>query len=147
MDKILIDNNSVDFILENGEVFVEATKKYKFFVCTSVVEELAKIPDTKLEKRIKLFVSLCKFGATFINDSCFVLGYARIGMSNLGDCKVYNEILNSNRTNVRDSIIADTAVTNSCILLTNDTALYNKMKRFHYSVINHTEFKEIINNG
>ena len=146
MDKILIDNNSVDFILENEETFIKATKKYSFYICTSVVEELANIPDTKQNKRVSLFISLCKFGATFINDSCFVLGYARFGVSNLGEGKVYKEILNESKNNVRDSIIADTAVTNQCILLTNDSNLYKKMKKLNYQVMNFTEFKEIINN-
>ena len=145
-DKILIDNNTVDFILENEQLFIKANKKYKFFVCTSVVEELAKIPDTKKDRRIRLFISFSKFGATFINDSCFALGYSRFGVSNLGECKVYKEILNESKNNIRDAIIADTAVTNDCILLTNDTDFYNKMKNLNYRVMNFKEFMEQ-NNG
>lgn len=144
-DKILIDNNTVDFILDNEDLFVKATSRYDFFVCTSVVEELASIPDSKKDKRIKLFITLSKFGATFINDSCFILGYARFGVSNLGEYKVYKEILNESKNNVRDAIIADTAVTNNCILLTGDTGLYKKMKNLNYRVINFEEFKENTN--
>jgi rRNA-processing protein FCF1 len=147
MDKILLDNNGIDFILENEELFIKATKKYNFYVCTNVVEELAKIPDTKKEKRIRLFITLCKFGATFINDSCHVLGVGRLGMSNLGEGTVYYEILNENNSNVRDAIIADTAVTNNCILLTDDTRLNKKMKNLNYRVMKFKEFEKDINNG
>lgn len=144
-NKILIDNNTVDFILSNEELFVNAAEKYSFFVCTSVVEELAKIPDSKQNKRIRLFIALSKFGVTFINDSCFILGYARFGVSNLGEGKVYKEILNDSKNNIRDAIIADTAVANDCILLTSDISLYKKMKKLNYSVMNFEEFKEKTN--
>lgn len=146
-EKILIDNNTVDFILENKDLFIRAARRYQFYVCTSVVEELASIPDSKKDKRITLFIALSKFGATFINDSCLIVGYSRIGACNIGDFRVYEEILNESKNNVRDAIIANTAVVNNCILLTGDIALYKKMKNLKYRVMNFEEFMEENTNG
>ena len=91
-----------------------------------------------------MFIAFSRFGATFINDSCLILGHSRWDVSNFGDGQVYKEILNPSLNNIDDSIIADTAVTNNCILLTNDTELYGKMKNLNYRAMNFQEFEEAI---
>lgn len=146
MEKILLDNNAIDFLFQNEEIFIKAKKNYQFFVSASVVEELANIPDEKKEKRIKLFISLCKLETTFLNDSCCIVGFARFGVSNLGEGKVYKEILKESKGNVRDAILADTAVSNGCVLLTDDKGLSERMRKHGYKVVNFEEFKEK-NNG
>ena len=112
-----------------------------------MVGELAKIPDSKQNKRIALFITFSKLGATFIPDSCAIYGHSRYGCCKWGAGKVYHEILNDSKNNIEDAIIADTAVTNDCILLTNDSRFYNKMKRLNYNVMNFTEFEEDNSNG
>ena len=140
MKKILIDCNCIDFLLTNEKDFMEKKNEYQYFVSSSVVEEIATIPDDKKNRRIALFLALCKIGANFLNDSCFVFGKARFGFSNLGEGKVYSEALNESHNNTRDSIIADTAVTNDCILLTNDSKFCKKMKRLGYAALSFEEF-------
>ena len=140
MKKILIDCNCIDFLLTNEKEFLEKKNEYKYFVSSSVVEEIATISDDKINKRISLFLALCKIGASFLNDSCFILGKARLGFTNLGEGKVYSEILNESQNNTRDSIIADTAVTNDCVLLTNDSKFCKKMKRLGYAALSFEEF-------
>lgn len=140
MKRILIDCNCIDFLLTNEIDFLEKKSKYNYFVSSSVVEEIATIPDDKKNKRICLFLALCKIGASFLNDSCFILGKARLGFSNLGNGTVYSQILNESHNNIRDSIIADTAVTNDCILLTNDLKFCKKMNKLGYAALSFEEF-------
>ena len=53
-------------------------------------------------------------------------------------------ILNQNKSNIVDAVIATTAVANDCILITEDKKLYNKMKNFGYKVMNFAELQETI---
>ena len=111
---LFLDNNSIDVINENIELFKQLDKLYKYCISPSVLEELANIPDNKKETRIKNLITLIEMQPKFIYDSVFIFGYSRLDCACLGDGRVYNEILNSSHNNVRDAIIADTAVNNNC---------------------------------
>lgn len=133
--KILFDNNAIDTVLKNSDLYKSLIHKYEFYVCTTVIEELANISDNEKEKRIKLFISFAKMEMKFISDSVFILDHSRLDCACLGNGVVYNQVLNKNKSNIKDAIIADTAVTRDCILLTEDKKLYKKMKSLNYKVI------------
>lgn len=63
------------------------------------------------------------------------MGVSRWDARKNGNGKAYNLILNENFSNIRDSIIADTAVTNGLTLITNDKDLLNKMKNGNFNAI------------
>jgi len=141
--KLLIDNNIINKLLENIELFKKKRDRISYCVSAQIVEELANIPDSKKEDRIKLFISLAQIEAQFLLDSVMIWDISRFDLSKYGDGIVYNKILKESKNNIRDAIIADTAVSNDCILLTNDVDLYSRMKNFGYDVLNFDEFRTL----
>lgn len=141
--KLFLDNNSIDVIYENNKLFEKLKKIFIYCISPSVLEELANIPDNKKEKRIKNLITLIELQPKFIYDSVFILDYSRLDCACLGDGKVYNEILNNSHNNVRDAIVADTAINNKCILFTEDVRFYNKMKKRGYDCVNLIDLKKM----
>lgn len=144
-NKILFDNNAIDTILDNFNLFKKLSKFYSYFASPTILEELATIPDDKKEKRIKNIISMFQLNFKLINDSVFIIGHSRLNCACLGNGYIYNKILNKSKNNIKDAIIADTATINKCILYTNDLRLYNKMKKLNLNVINLEELKKVEN--
>lgn len=71
---------------------------------------------------------------------CVVGERARIGYVKIGTGSVYSQILNENNSNRDDAIIADTAVSEGCTLVTADIRFLNKMNSYGYSAISFDEF-------
>lgn len=140
--KILLDNNAIDLVQKHWDNIEPLKEKHNFFISPSCLEELANMPDQKIENRIKNLIYLVELSPTFLLDSVFVFGYSRLGCACFGKCEIYYKILNQSKSNIRDAILADTAYTNECYLLTNDKTLYNKMKSLNLKVIT---FEELIN--
>lgn len=97
--------------------------------------------DYRKKLGIKNLLLLARLEAKFILDSVTVADYSRVDNCTLGDGIVYDQILNENKSNIRDAILADTAVNNGLTLLTNDVRLYDKMKKYSYNVLNVNELK------
>jgi predicted nucleic acid-binding protein len=145
MRKLLFDNNVFDNILEHGEVFDSLRSKYEYFTCATAVEELAKIPDSKMESRIKLLLSFAKLEVKFLADSVGFWDMSRFDMIDWATdeaSRICELLLNSNKTNKRDAIIGTTAVVRNCTLLTTDKDLITKMNSNNFSVMSYDEFKE-----
>ena len=137
--RILFDNNSIDKVSEHLDEYKKLKKKIDFFVCATVIAELADIPDSKKEVRLKRLLSFVDIEARLLPDACFIWGYSIWGNACWGAGKVYESILNEKGGNIKDAIIAETAVKNNCVLLTNDKTLYKRMKDHGYDVISHKE--------
>ncbi|MCL1949220.1 MAG: hypothetical protein FWF59_05770 [Turicibacter sp.] len=143
-EKILIDNNILNILNTEVQVFEGLSSKYDFYVCSTVIEELANMPDAKKEERVRLLLSFAKMGIRFVTDAVFIIGHNRLDCSRIPSDKaseVYNSLLNESSKNVKDAIIATTAVVDGCILLTDDKKLKNKMKQLQYRVMSFEEFK------
>lgn len=147
-EKLMIDNNAIDIdiIRENESLLKIIRKKYNFYVSPSVLEELSKIKDDKLEDRIRNIIALIELNPKFIYDSVFIWDHSRFDCACLGNGEVYKKILNESKNNINDAIIADTSVNNNCILFTCDKRFYNKMKRYGYKCVNLDDLKEIAKN-
>lgn len=83
---------------------------------------------------------LADLRAHLVPTSVSILGKARLGYTRLGDGSVYHKILNDSKNNISDAIIADTAVIEGCILITEDIKFQKKMKRYEYDVMSFDEF-------
>lgn len=142
--RVLIDNNCIDTLGVFSDIYKHLTSQYEFCVSSIIVEELASIPDDKMEKRIKTFIALSKAEVKFVLDAIKIYGVTRYDCCRYADektRKVYHEILNESGNNVKDAIIAATAAYENCILLTNDKELYKKMKEHGYAVMSFDELK------
>lgn len=100
----------------------------------------------KKATRIINMIRLASLRAKLIPTSVVISNYSRLDMARMGNGIVYNQMLNESKNNIKDAIIADTAVTESCTLITEDVELYKKMKRHSYSVMNITEFLTLLQN-
>lgn len=140
MKKIMFDTNIFDKLNMVINDSKNATDRYEYYVTTIQVEELCEIPDSKIETRKLNILQLAELRAKLVPISVFVLnGRARLGYARLGDGKAYSKVLKENGSNSDDAIIADTAVYEGCILVTEDKELYRKMKYYGYDVMNLSE--------
>lgn len=142
MKKIMFDTNVFDKLSQLiDKIKKSAEKQYEYYVTTIQVEELCEIPDSKKDIRIRNILMLADLRARLVPISvCILNGRARLGYTRLGSGEVYNKILNENKSNEDDAVIADTAVFEGCILITEDKDLYSRMKNNDYSVMYLDEF-------
>ena len=77
-----------------------------------------------------------------IPTESFVLGYTRLGYGKLGTAGYYEKLLNEKKTNIKDSIIGDTAIKNKFIIVTEDKGFTKKVKVLGGVTITPKEFTE-----
>lgn len=142
----MFDSNVFDRlpqIIEKIKNFAET--QYECYITTIQVEELCEIPDCKIEIRVRNILSLADVGAKLVPISVFVLnGRARLGYARSGNGEVYHKILNKNKSNTEDAVIADTAVTEECTVITEDKDLYSRMTKHGYNAIYLSDFIDTI---
>ena len=136
--KIMFDSNIFDKLPTFIDQIKSSTTIYEYYITTIQVEELCDIPD--IEKRKTNILMLADLRAKLIPNSVCVLGHSRLGYSRLGEGDVYNLIINENKSNIKDAIIADTAVKEGCTLITEDKRFYNKMKSNGFAVLKFDDF-------
>lgn len=141
---IVFDTNTFDEILA-GEMPLDLIKKsislgYRYFITHIQTDELSNIPDNKKDKRAKLVLFLSSVSPSLIPTESFVLGYSRLGFAKLGTPGFYEKLLNENKTNIKDSIIGDTAIKNNFILVTEDDKFFKKIKELGGNAITTLEF-------
>lgn len=142
MKKIMFDSNVFDQLPGIiHKIKSSAETQYEYYITTIQVEELCEIPDNKKDIRVRNILMLAELRAKLVPISLFILnGRARLGYARLGSGVVYNKILNNNRSNTDDAVIADTAVFEGCMLVTEDKELYNRMTKNGYEVMYLSEF-------
>lgn len=143
--KILLDNNAIDQIANNID-FIKAHKEISFYICREIAEEVSRKSDTY--NPLTNIISLFKIAPSYLPNSVFVLGHSLLdGESQFCDkntASVYENILKETKSNIPDAIIAATAVSNGCTLITYDSELYKKMKKYGYSVITFEELRDLV---
>ncbi|MGE5579250.1 MAG: PIN domain-containing protein [Bacillota bacterium] len=142
MKRIMFDSNVFDQLPAIIETIKPAIgQMYELCVTTVQVEELCETPDPKKEKRAVNMLMLADLRPRLVPLSVCVLGSrARLGYARFGDGEVYEQILNASRSNTDDALIADTAVTEGCTLVTEDRDLYSRMQKNGYAVMSLSEF-------
>lgn len=148
MQKVMFDCNSFSKLLElnDWQAFLsKAREKYELCVASIQVEELAQIPDSKMECRIRHILCLCEMKATVVSTSV-VMGYGRLGFCAFTDENdtTYEDLLNENRSNVHDAMIGDAAKREGCLLITNDGRFIKKLRRNGIDTMSFEEFRNTI---
>ena len=149
MQKIMFDSNVFDRLPRIiDRIKKSAGTQYEYYVTTIQVQELCEIPDWKKGVRITNVLMLADLRARLVPLSVFILnGKARLGYSRLGSGAVYRKILNSCHSNIDDAAIADTAVFEGCILVTEDKDLHRRMSEHGYEVMHLADFLEALGNS
>ena len=148
MQKVMFDCNSFSKLLELNDwqtFLTKAREKYEFCVASIQVEELAQIRDKDMEKRIRHILCLCEMKATIVATS-FVFGEARFGFFAFADENdtTYEDLLNENKSNVRDAMIGDAAKREGCLLITNDGRFIKKLHKNSIDTMTFEEFKNTV---
>lgn len=148
MQKVMFDCNSFSKLLElnDWQTFLsKAREKYELCVASIQIEELAQIPDSKMECRIRHILCLCEMKATVVPTSV-VMGYGRLGFCAFADVDdtTYEDLLNENRSNVHDAMIGDAAKREGCLLITNDGRFIKKLRRNGIGTMSFEEFRNTI---
>mgnify|MGYP000925810503 CR=1 FL=1 len=146
MKKIMFDSNVFDKLPNIiNKIKDSSEKQYEYYITTIQVEELCEIPDSKKNIRVNNILMLADLRAKLVPISVFILnGRARLGYARLGNGEIYKKILNENKSNIDDAIIADTCVFEGCTLVTEDKDLYSRMSRNGFEVIYFTDFMNSI---
>ena len=148
MQKVMFDCNAFSALLQLNDwksFLSKAQDKYELCVASIQVEELARIPDSKMECRIRHILCLCEMKATIVPTS-IVVGYGRLGFCAFTDENdvIYEELLNENRSNVRDAMIGDAAKREGCLLITNDGRFIAKLRKNSVDTMTFAEFTHAV---
>jgi len=141
----MFDSCSFDKIIEYGDkekLENSLEKDYEYFITSIQIEEICRIPDE--EKRISIMLHISSMRPKIISTHSFVLGYARLGYARFGDSILYKQLLNSNKSNVKDAIIAETAIKEDCTLVTEDKDFIKIMKKNDYETISYIELTKLL---
>lgn len=138
--KIMFDTNVFDKLQTIIEKLEKTTDNYEYYITTIQIDEIASIPDTKIETRKMNILLLARLRAIIVPLSFCVLGKARLGYAKMGNGLIYHNMLNENKNNLGDALIADTSVSEECTLITEDIKLYKKMKLNNYDAMTLNDF-------
>lgn len=130
--KIMFDSNIFDEF-ESGKITFEdidkAKKKgFRFYITSIQYKEINDISDK--EKREKLFLFIGKINPEIVSTESTSLGLSRLGLSKFSDGELIKQLDNDNPKRRKDALIAETALKNDYILVTNDLLLIKGVTRF-----------------
>lgn len=143
MNRYMIDSNIIDQLIT-----MESIPDGDYYIPATVVEELASIPDNKKEKRMRIFLKLCKLQATLV-PVITVLDHCRLGycvFASEDEGRYYRDICNkmksvdSSKEHIKDAMIAVAAKQKDCILVTEDKLLRDTVKKLGCSACSWNEF-------
>ena len=148
----MLDTNVYNKLLDN-EICINGLKG-EFFTTHIPKDELN---DTQKEERRKqLEAKFKEISHRELPTESLVWGTSKWGKAKFSDGKFYKKLLNllerakpKDRGNIKDALIAETAVKNSFILVTNDVALQEAVKEIdpNFQVIDFTKFIEVMKNA
>lgn len=145
---VMFDTNSFDKILDGllpvSLIKNSLVKGYRYFVTHIQTDELSNTPDQKKDKRANLVLFLSTVSPSLIPTESFILGYSRLNFSKLGTAGFYEQLLNESKTNIKDSIIGDTAIKNQFLLITEDKRFAKKVKSLGGDAINLDSFRKLL---
>lgn len=150
MQKVMFDCNTFSKLLKLSdwqEFIAKARVKYELCVAAIQVEELAQIPDDKMETRIQHILCLCEMKATIVQTAA-VMEHGRLGFCAFADENdtTYEDLLNESKNNIHDAMIGDAAKREGCLLITNDCRFKKKLCRNGIDAMSFEAFAASIEN-
>lgn len=139
--KVMFDANAFDNAINCVHAIKEHLDTIDVFVTDIQIEEIASIPDAKIEKRIAVFDCLCDLRPKLIPH---VFTFDRINFNHFSFVTEpkYMEILKKSGKNQNDALIAATAISEGCILVTDDKEMAKLTRDAGGEVISFKEFMD-----
>lgn len=126
--KYLLDTSAINRILDGEYEIGELPENSEFFITHVQIDEINNTADTNRRARLSLMQSQIR--PELIPTETLVLDYSRLDNAKLGDGEKYKRILasleklsNRKPNNIRDALIAETALANDYCLITADSDL------------------------
>ncbi|HET55860.1 MAG TPA: hypothetical protein ENN33_11650 [Ignavibacteria bacterium] len=119
----------------------------EFYITHIQNDELNEWDD--VEERKKATLLLAKIKPIVLPTESFIVGESRLGYAKLGDGEVLNEVINRRNMekNIRDALIAETAILNNIILVTDDGPLTKVAKDKEVRITNSKNLFDFIRGG
>lgn len=147
MDGYMFDTNIFNAILDRKIDISQFSSKASYFVTHIQFDELQK--TTKDERRNKLIQTFTQVAPKSMPTESFALGISRLGFAKLSDGQLITRLLEhldslnrSKDNNEQDVLIAETAITNNLVLVTNDKDLRDTIRAFQGRAVSLQEFLE-----
>lgn len=144
--RIMLDSNIIDEIAIGNITtrdFEEAKKRgFQFFLTTVQIDEMNSCKDEEKRKKLNIFTIAIK--PELVSTESTILGVSRLGYAKLGDGVIFNEIEGGKEKMKKDALIAETAIKNQMILLTNDKKLRNILLTSGAKAMDIEEFKILL---
>ena len=145
--KYMFDSNIFDKLLETDEGGFIAEQNIEILITSVQLEELANTPDKKIEKRRNFIIKLCSLRPRLVPNSALA-GKCRAGLAVADTGIQYKAIKNDidskekkGKNNTNDALIADAALREGCILVTDDAACREAMNKNGGTAITWKDFK------
>lgn len=137
--KIMFDTNSFDKMQTELDKLLLCTDKIEYYVTDIQIKELVSIPDKNITTRINNVLCLFDLRPQTVHTS---FSYKNLRFSKLcfSTGSYVDEITNGNINHANDALIADAAIRENCILITNDIKLTKKMNTLNKKVMTFEDF-------
>ena len=137
--RIMLDTNAFDKLLEAGGIDASNLGKIQLFITSIQIKELASIQDKQINKRINMFMMVCNLRPVIVP---IAFSFSNLTFSHLkySAGEIEGDIRKENGSNEKDALIADAAVREGCILITNDNELRKKMLAINAQVMTYENF-------
>lgn len=126
--KYLLDTSAINRILDERLDISELPPNSEYAITHLQIDEINNTKNSDRRARLSLMQSQIR--PELIQTNTLVVDISRVDHAKLGNGKIYKEILNelecaksSKENNIRDALIAETAIVNGYCLLTADNAL------------------------
>lgn len=142
MNRYLLDTSALNAI-DNETLLAINGSIHQYFVTHIQKDELGKTKDDL--RRSALFALYKKVRKISIATDSLVLGVSRLDQAKLGQSDLYNQIKNEldkfkrKKNNIEDALIAETAIINDLILVSNDKNLLIVTRNFGGTAITFIE--------
>nr|WP_321409315.1 type II toxin-antitoxin system VapC family toxin [uncultured Carboxylicivirga sp.] len=133
MKKIMLDSNIFDDLVKR-EITTESFGNVQLNVTHIQRDELEKCKDESWKQ--ELISKLNVIDPDLMPTESLVLGYSRVGLAKLGDSGLFEKLRVGKLKNTNDALIAETAMKNDLLLVTNDKRLKKRVKRLGGKCIN-----------
>jgi predicted nucleic acid-binding protein len=142
----MFDTNIFDKILKIPNLL---TDKHEYFITHIQNDELDAAPPEIKKKWLNVFQIIPH---QLIPTETAIIDVSRIGMAKIGHGELYNLILSelgkkkpcASKNNRKDALIGETAIKNEIILVTEDRALRDSVKRHGGRVMSFDIFQKVI---
>ena len=136
-DKVILVDSTIDLLISKLDIC-------EYSLITTQRDELNKITD--IERKRKLLGIIERLNMETVYTTPAIYGKVKYGMTKYGgDKTVFENVIFKTKKNINDALIANSAVRENCIVITNDKDFYKKMKNNNYQVMTFEEFiKNII---